>query len=682
MRLALSDVKKSISRRGGVARLTPYLLQPGESRSELEALIALYEAHTGQPRAAFPDDRPAELLGDYRLARCLQACVSEDYTWEIPAWPGPASPQEAEALAAHGIASAPQLRLALYDAVNGAGTGYLATENREMALDAFAAALGIARATLDALLALDSETRAVLARVSEAVPTPDELARRYNQRAVEAILASAATVEWTIPPHIGAASGEGLGSVVKRICFLARRMGVSYDVAFDATEDSEAPLARVAESRAIYGSDETPGGLGTAGRAVRVTLYGPQEVMAAPVTYGERLARLCTALLGYRRTVSGRAALSGEGPRGVAQVYLHGRPFQVALDARLLRLLGVAGTNDTGVTTAEYDSSVEARFAAEFAALERSGAHQDWRLEREPEPVLIGGTIVVPDFTLTRGGRRVYLEIAGYWRPGYRERKLRKLAVLKGSVAMVVAAPESARAELGALEASFPVLWYTRDRLSAQALLDLLARVYDDTAVRLAALNVPALVAEVARRGYIPVRESYTLLRVYTRNELEAALHRLAESAGRDAPMWVEGIGLCAPAWLEALAERLTVAVRGAVDGRLALSEAQALLTSEAKLGHAPEAAVEALAGRAGLRMARVSIFEAYVLAPDAGPVSVAPEQPVRPASRAQPRPSARRRVHRPAYETHSFIPGERAGSDDHESSAPDPPTRPRNEDG
>ena len=58
MRLALADVKKSISRRDGVTRLTPYLLRPGELAREIEALIALYEAWVGRARSSFPRIAP------------------------------------------------------------------------------------------------------------------------------------------------------------------------------------------------------------------------------------------------------------------------------------------------------------------------------------------------------------------------------------------------------------------------------------------------------------------------------------------------------------------------------------------------------------------------------------------------------------------------------------------------
>lgn len=671
MRLALADIKKTVSRRGGVLQITPYLLRRGELAGEIAALIALYESWLGRERASFPVDRAAELIGDYRLARCLTNCLAEDYEWRSPTWPDGASDVDAAALASRAISSPGLLRLALYDWVNDHAGGYLTAATREEALNRCAADLGIRRATLDTLLTLDGEAQAILRRIGETAPTSDALARRYNQRAFEALMFNAGSVEWIIPPDIGQAAGEPLGTVVKRLCFLARTMGVHYDLAFEEQEPSEGTLARVAESRAPYAvADERGTGetLEAVGRPVRVLLYGPQEVSAAPAAYGERLARLCRALLGYRRAperTGRRATLAGAGLHGVAQIYLHGRPLPMMLDERLLKLLGVGGVDEgegeaaNASASASYDSALEARFASEFAALERSDAAHGWRLEREPEPLLVGDTILVPDFALIRGMRRVYLEIAGYWRPGYRERKARKLAALRGRVALAIAAPEAARGELGVFDGDFPLLWYTRDHIRAHELIALLDRSYDDSTQRLAMLDLPRIAAEVRLRGRVPSRESYALLHSYTRAELDTALRALVGEHPDDAPIWIDGLGLCDPGWLAERLERLRALVAGAPDGRLPLGElASQLREDDALLADLDEATAESLAERAGLRVTRASIFAAEVIAPSALAAeeatntenkALASERRPGPTSQpaAQPRPRARRKQHR-----------------------------------
>jgi hypothetical protein len=69
MRFTLADLKKTISRRKGEPHLIPFLLRPGDLADGLAALVALFESFVGRERVYFPEDRPAELIGDYRLAR-------------------------------------------------------------------------------------------------------------------------------------------------------------------------------------------------------------------------------------------------------------------------------------------------------------------------------------------------------------------------------------------------------------------------------------------------------------------------------------------------------------------------------------------------------------------------------------------------------------------------------------
>lgn len=696
MRLALNDVKKTITRRDGQRYVVPFLLRPGERVRELAALIELYENWLGRARMGFPVDRGAELVGDYRLARCLETCLGEWYEWMLPAWPGRVAVERVAALAERGIATPSSLRLALYDYVNETMGGYLPMERREIVLAAFAESLGLDMGALSELLYLDADERAVLARMTAEAPPASDLTARYNQRAFEAVLSSAARIEMAISAESATGGGDGLGTVVKRVCFLARVMGVQYDVAFDAPHDArlERPPGMVAERAAPYrtGGEEAAATLDAA-VAVRgplvMTLYGPQELTGAPAQYGDRLARLCRALLGYRRgSGRGRAALAGAQLSGTAVVYLHGRPLLFALDDRLLKLIGateVAGSeqeDEFGVAAEmEFDSDVERALYVEFAALEAAGEAHGWRLEREPEPVVVGETILVPDFALMRGGRRVYLEIAGYWRPEYRERKARKLLAARDAVALVVAAPDAAKGELAGVAETIPVLWY-RNRVSAEGLLGLLERAYDDRARRMASLDPARVLDELQRRGRIPPAEAYAALRCYTRNEVAEALGRLRAAANEsDAQpaVWIEGIGLCGAGWVTTASERLRELVERAEDGRVALAEAQKQLAEALETGDVPEAAVEALARAARLMVVRESIFDAYIAREGAAQSSEAAGSGVVGVKRTQPRGRSRRKhndvtqARQPMQSLPLLFAPEHTGPDDAE---PDTPTR------
>jgi predicted nuclease of restriction endonuclease-like RecB superfamily len=87
-----------------------------------------------------------------------------------------------------------------------------------------------------------------------------------------------------------------------------------------------------------------------------------------------------------------------------------------------------------------YDSAVEEDFALQFEAL-KSG----WRLKREPEPVLAGKQVLIPDFSLEKEGIKVYLEVVGFWTLEYLLRKIEKLK--KVEVPMLVMVDENLACE-------------------------------------------------------------------------------------------------------------------------------------------------------------------------------------------------------------------------------------------
>ena len=74
----------------------------------------------------------------------------------------------------------------------------------------------------------------------------------------------------------------------------------------------------------------------------------------------------------------------------------------------------------------EYDSDLEESFAKRFVTV--TG---EWKLIREPEPIISGKTIFIPDFLLIKDDIKVYLEIIGFWTEDYLKRKIEKIKQLK-----------------------------------------------------------------------------------------------------------------------------------------------------------------------------------------------------------------------------------------------------------
>ncbi|HEV2662244.1 MAG TPA: DUF790 family protein, partial [Ktedonobacteraceae bacterium] len=329
----------------------------------------------------------------------------------------------------------------------------------------------------------------------------------------------------------------GAGMVIKRLCFLARKLGVYYDLAYD---DDTVPASTLA------GRDEP--------MRLHLTLYGPQDVTGAPQQYGLRLARLCRSLLAYgvaggERAKRGRS-LSTAIVEAHATVHFLQRAYNFSMDAQLLALLpGETHQDDTRADASTlFDSSIEQSFSEAFAALAESQGVDSWCLEREPEPLLLPSSIFIPDFALTRAHRRIYVEILGFWTPAYREKKVNKLQQLRGRDDLVLAVPVEARDAFAAIAADFPIIYYS-GQLSVTEVLQLLRAHYDDFAARLALIDVSAVQAYVERAGLLPERLCYAQLHAYRRSELQQAAERVV--AARVA--FLPGIGLYSLDWLEQL---------------------------------------------------------------------------------------------------------------------------------
>jgi predicted nuclease of restriction endonuclease-like RecB superfamily len=87
----------------------------------------------------------------------------------------------------------------------------------------------------------------------------------------------------------------------------------------------------------------------------------------------------------------------------------------------------------TQQTLKSYDSAVEEDFAKRFQAL-----NSNWQLKREPEPVIAGQHVLIPDFSFEREGTKLYMEVVGFWTTEYLLRKIEKLKKTKERMLVVV----------------------------------------------------------------------------------------------------------------------------------------------------------------------------------------------------------------------------------------------------
>jgi len=150
------------------------------------------------------------------------------------------------------------------------------------------------------------------------------------------------------------------------------------------------------------------------GDGYHITLHGPiSPFVKSTLRYGVQFARFLPALLLCRRWQM-EADVQPPGVRSR-------EPLRYTLDDR-------TDLRTHFKPSGPFDSQLEAGFAAEFEA-KYGGARRQWELAREDELILLGDTVMIPDFSFThrKDGRRALLEIVGFWHPDYLRRKLAKV---------------------------------------------------------------------------------------------------------------------------------------------------------------------------------------------------------------------------------------------------------------
>ncbi len=169
---------------------------------------------------------------------------------------------------------------------------------------------------------------------------------------------------------------------------------------------------------------------------VRITIDGPVSVIKQTERYGTNLAKTIPSIIFADHWHLEALIARKNRFRGKYSIY----KFTLNDESKYLYPQQMLEDKVT------YDSFLEEDFHKKFVALK-----SDWNIIREPEPLVVGTRIFIPDFVFVKDNEKVYLEIVGFWTNDYMKRKIEKLKELK-NVKMIIAIDESIdKFELGDL---------------------------------------------------------------------------------------------------------------------------------------------------------------------------------------------------------------------------------------
>ena len=296
-----------------------------------------------------------------------------------------------------------EARMAVFEEASRRRTSSL--EERNGVIQTVSAKLGISPETMERTLFSDLEDEIIL---REYKPLDAErLLKQYNLSLTQTLLFKSLRVEFT-------ASGNW-----KNIFRDVKRFGLIYSVE--------------------RGSD-----------GFKVSLDGPLSLFKMTERYGTSIAKILPQIV----------ASDSWSIRAEVLARSRGRVYTFEADGGELKGIILSATDSPtgGVKLDQYDSTLEERFARSFLSY-----GSEWALKREPEPLVAGTHVLIPDFSFEKNGAKVYLEVVGFWTSEYLERKISKLKLV-GGIDMIVAADKSlACSKLERLKSNALLIYYEKE---------------------------------------------------------------------------------------------------------------------------------------------------------------------------------------------------------------------------
>jgi len=197
---------------------------------------------------------------------------------------------------------------------------------------------------------------------------------------------------------------------------------------------------------------------GDADHGFTITIDGPASLFKTSTRYGLAIAKLIPALLHVTRW-SLKATLQMRDP--YTGTWKTGR---FCLNDKC----GLVTHYPPGKP---YDSMIEASFANRWDSLKT-----EWILEREVDLVPIPGSVMIPDFRLVHpDGRDMLLEIVGFWRPDYLQKKFSQVrrAACDNLILAISERLNLDKAGVKLERVPAQIIWF-KDKLSPKAVLEVL----------------------------------------------------------------------------------------------------------------------------------------------------------------------------------------------------------------
>jgi predicted nuclease of restriction endonuclease-like RecB superfamily len=309
--------------------------------------------------------------------------------------------------------------------------GYALTDHeRKEIIDSVASKIGISNDIIFRDLWADLEDNMVLERFRTL--EPDKLIAWYNLSLMQTLLFNSTKLEFNM---------QG-GFNWKRALRAVKRLGLMYNLYYRQKERPEEDQKKTSDQKSNHNIQnaayrESARTDEDCDSNILCSIDGPLSIFKLTDRYGTSIAKLLPSII-----VSGNWSLKASIVRKTATMGKKIYEFMIS-SAESPGLpnetdLFAYGNDNIKNTILEYtspsflsrdgqfDSNVEQKFASKFEQFSNG-----WKLIREPDPLIVSnGKGFIPDFVFEKYGRKVYLEIVGFWTNDYLVRKIQKITDL------------------------------------------------------------------------------------------------------------------------------------------------------------------------------------------------------------------------------------------------------------
>ena len=395
MRIALSDLEYNIKGSKSKAIFHPMYLQE-EEKNKVQSLIQFLEVNLSKKRSEVDFEVLGGLFPSEKIAKSLVVSASRNYSFSsrsIEDILGLSKQTQKEKSRTGDMVSflssvddnnkairnltAEGIRERVFDEVNKNTKGFVPISNRKELSKQIEEKLKIPPNSLDSLLYFDLDSEKTLVKSNELDSI--QLIRNFNFDTIETILCFSLDLQMKVK--------KLPGYLAKNLVYISKKNYVFTEITLEE------------------------GGY-------KITIEPPLELFTDKGGWGKNISNVATYIL--RNVLREKIAFYLR-----ASVEPRNRIAAFTLQSSELPLLPSFGRDEEEEFRPEIDSKIEGQFQKTWRRF------QGWKARAEPEAIIVGKRMYVPDFLLERSDKSIYLEIVGFYTMKYVQKKRRQMQELE-----------------------------------------------------------------------------------------------------------------------------------------------------------------------------------------------------------------------------------------------------------